>query len=229
MKWSEWVQTIHTQPGEISSLLDQHLGLSPMADTAQAKALIQAMQNRDDDIFFLEGEEDNEELIVYENDEEWHARRWSGEVNPEDMALFINYSKTLSEIVEERRNRTKIGEYYSLRPLIYGGDYWVDSVCADEVDRFQSLGDDRDLTVMLISWRPGHSLFELVESLRRGDRIGYFESLLGVLLPFTDQEEAVLIKERLAERFRPDNFKVLQWREDFDNYFELKNKVEEVI
>jgi hypothetical protein len=229
MNWSDWIKTIHTQPNEVPSLLQRHLALAPMEDSAQAKALIQAMQNRDDELFFLHGEENDEELVVFQVNDDWHACRWTGETAEEsDLALFINYSRQLSRAIKQFDRDPEVGDYYSLRPLIYGGHYWLESVCGDEVNRFQELESD-ELAVLLVPWQSGDSLFELVESLRRGDRIGYFENLLGVLLPFTSAREAGAIKNRLEERFEPEQFEVWQYNDDFNNHFELKTKVEEVL
>lgn len=227
MSWSDWVQTVHTQPDEVPSILDRHLGFKLMDDSARSRAIIQAMQNRDGDLFFLEGEGENETLLVYQHGEEWHVRSWSGEFNEEDLALFLQYTSDLAKRVRNQRAGKKIGDYYSLRPLIYGGEYWLEKIASDEINRLSDLDDSRQLSVILITWRPGNSLFEFVESLRRGDRIGYFETHLGVLLPFTGAEDTSSVTDRLRERFKTEEFKVWRWGKDFENHFELQTKVEE--
>jgi len=227
MSWSKWVQTVHTQPDDVPALIDRRLELKKLGDPAQAKAITRAMQNRPGSLFFLEGEAEGEELIVFEHGDNWYVREWSGQEDEEDLASFINYTTELSEVISSKKDRKQIGEYYSLRPLIYGGEFWLENICADEINRFKDLDESAELAVFLMSLYPGHSLFDTVESLRRGDRVGYFEGSIGVLLPFTSPAEAGTVRDRLNDQFQLESFRMWNWGEEFENHFELKTKIEE--
>lgn len=227
MSWSKWVQTVHTQPEDVPALIDRQLDLKQLGDPGQAKAIIQAMQNRPGSLFFLEGEAENEELIVFEQGDDWYVREWPGEDDEEDMALFINYTTKLSDLISSKKDRKQIGEYYSLRPLIYGGEFWLENICADEITRYKDLDGSEDLAVFLISMYPGQSLFDTVESLRRGDRVGYFGREIGILLPFTSRQQAGTVRDRLKDEFQLESFRMWMWGDDFENHFELKTNIEE--
>lgn len=227
LEWSDWIKTLQAQPGDVPSLLDQKFQLEKLDDPGQARALIQALKHEGEKVFFLEDEE-GERFLIYENGD-WQIRSISPDYDQTALSIIVRYTVGLSDVLKEQRRRGDIGDYYSLRPLIYGGEFWLDEICANEIDRFRHLGDEQDLSVMLIDWKPGDSLFNLVESLRRGDRIGYFENKIGVLLPFTSPLEARGVSERIEREFFIENAHHWFWNNHFENHFDLKSEIEQKI
>ncbi len=133
------------------------------------------------------------------------------------------------DFVEASIDERDFGNYYSLRPLVYGGQYWLNTVCRQEVDRYRDLEETGELSVIVIPWDEDWSLFEMVESLRRGDRVGYFENLLGILLPFTGESEREVLVERLKNTFRVGESYSWQIERDFENPHELSVMVKELL
>lgn len=160
--------------------------------------------------------------------DEWEVRTFPTDVSMEMLSHLLHYTMKVVDSVERTRSERNFGDYYSLRPLIYGGEYWLDTVCRQEFNRYQDLKESQILSVIVIPWKSEWSLFELVESLRRGDRIGYFENILGILLPFTNENQMETVADRLEETF--DLSDVYSWLvdRDVDNLHELTNRVREL-
>lgn len=227
--WANWIKTVQAQPNDILSLLETKFNFKMLDDPGHARALIQAVKHRNHNLLFLENEENDHRFIAFEDGNDWYIRILPREIDEDSLAILIRYTIKLSNLFRDRRERKGIGDYYSLRPLIYGGDFWLEEICADEIDRFQDLDETRNFSVLLMNWDPGDSLFELVESLRRGDRIGYFGEKIGVALPFTSRTQATEICERLQQEYFVEEISRWSWKEQFKNYFELKTEIEKIL
>lgn len=168
-------------------------------------------------------------MLAYRFDSEWTLRQLSPDSSRDRISKFLHYTMNVIDCIQQSREGSEYGDYYSLRPLIYGGDYWLDTICRQEFNRYQDLKEQGILSVIVISWREDWSLFDLVESLRRGDRVGYFEDLLGILLPFTDADQMQSVSERLLDRFETNDVHQWQIERDFENVHDLTKKVEELL
>lgn len=160
--------------------------------------------------------------------DEWEVRTFPDGISSEKLSHLLHYTMKVADSISRTKANTNFGDYYSLRPLIYGGEFWLDTVCRQEFNRYQDLKESQVLSVIVIPWKSEWSLFELVESLRRGDRIGYFENMLGILLPFTNETQLKTVADRLEERF--DVSDVLAWLadRDFENLHQLTSRVREL-
>lgn len=167
-------------------------------------------------------------MVAFRHGNEWHVRLLPESVPRDVISKFLHYTMDAIYCMEES-GTSEFGDYYSLRPLVYGGQYWLDTVCRQEFDRYKDLKETEILSVIVIPWQENWSLFELVESLRRGDRIGYFEDLLGVLLPFTDESQLQSVSERLKANFDIDQVYCWQIERDFQNLHTLTSQVKELL
>lgn len=195
------------------------------------QAIKHALQSHDDRVLFLEGEESGTTtgMLAYRFGSEWTVRSLSPDTSRDRISQFLHYTMNVVDCIKESREESEYGDYYSLRPLVYGGSYWLDTVCRQEFNRYQDLKEKGVLSVITIPWRKDWSLFDLVESLRRGDRVGYFEDLLGIMLPFTDAEQMEAVSERLTDRFEVGRAHCWQVERDFENVHQLTKKVEELL
>jgi len=167
--------------------------------------------------------------VAYRLGNEWKIRSLPEDAPVEELSQLLHYTQSVVDCFRRKDDRRDFGDYYSLRPLVYGGHYWLEKVCRQEYSRYQDLKEQGVLSVIVIPWNEGWSLFDLVESIRRGDRVGYFERLVGILLPFTNREQTSTVEERLKDRFDVGKSYSWQVEEDFDNVHELTNKVEELL
>lgn len=166
--------------------------------------------------------------MAYRLNDEWEVRTFPSDVSSDMLSHLLHYTMKVSDSINRSNKNRNFGDYYSLRPLIYGGEYWLDTVCRQEFNRYQDLKESQILSVIVIPWKSEWSLFELVESLRRGDRIGYFENILGILLPFTNSSQMETVADRLEKTFELSD--VFAWvvDRDFENLHELTNRVREL-
>lgn len=189
------------------------------------------MQSHEDQVLFLEDPDqgDGGGMVAYRLGNEWNLRGLPDQINRTTLSKFLHYTMNVVDCVEASIGNAEFGDYYSLRPLVYGGHYWLETVCRQEFNRYQDLKEDGVLSVIVIPWETDWSLFELVESLRRGDRVGYFEDLLGILLPFTDDSQMKAVEDRLGNRFEVGEIYTWQVERDFENLHELSVMVKELL
>lgn len=207
--------------------MDEEFNLKDLEDESERKAIKHALQSHEQEVLFLEDEETgrNSKMVAYRLSNEWRLRILPDELSQEVLSKFLHYTMDLVDCVKQSITDSNYGSYYSLRPLIYGGEYWLDTVCRQEYDRYQDLKESRVLSVIVIPWNEDWSLFELVESLRRGDRVGYFEDLLGIVLPFTNETQMDAVANRLKNTFDIDDTYCWLVEDDFDNLHELSTMV----
>lgn len=225
--WSDWLEAVRTQPDQVSRLLDNRLGLSPLKQDGEAEAIKRAIRDREETVLFIEN--DSRTMLGYRTDGQWHIRQPPAGVNRELYGRFLEYSLTVSRYLRKRHPESTYGTYYSLRPLIYGGDYWLDTVCRQELNRIQDDEQMEALSVMMISLETGIPVFELVRSMRKGDRFGYFEDYLSVILPFTATDDATAAARRIQNRFNIPNLRQWNYGDEFSNHFELQTRVKKLL
>lgn len=203
------------------------MGLSELDDEAEVQALKHAIESYDDQLLFLEN--NNRNLVAYRFGSEWILREIPESIPEDDFSRLISYSLNMLNLHERSERQSTFGDYYSLRPLIYGGVYWLNKVCRQEFNRHEELGTPDKLSVIVLPWDRRWSLFDLVESVRRGDRIGYFETILGVVLPFTNKTQRNKVENRLNENF--DISEIYSWGmgDDFENLHELQTSVKKML
>lgn len=231
IEWATWLETIQSNPSRLTDELDSVFDLEELGDESELKAIKHALQSHDDRVLFLEGEESGSDdgMLAYRFGSEWTVRTLAPDTSRDRISKFLHYTMNVVDCIKESQEDSEYGDYYSLRPLVYGGNYWLDTVCRQEFNRYQDLKEKGILSVIAVSWRKDWSLFDLVESLRRGDRVGYFEDLLGILLPFTDAGQMGAVSERLTNRFEINRIHCWQVERDFENVHQLTKKVEELL
>lgn len=230
--WSNWLRTIQSNPSQITEKLDEAFRLEKLNDEAEEQALKHALQSHEEQVLFLEDRNQADEgdgMVAYRLGNEWKIRSLSPDVSRDVLSKFLHYTMNAVECIDATIGESDFGDYYSLRPLVYGGHYWLDTVCRQEFNRYQDLKESGVLSVMVVPWQEDRSLFELVESLRRGDRVGYFEDLLGIALPFTDHSQMEAVDERLQSTFEISQTYRWQVERDFENLHELSVKVKELL
>ncbi len=168
-------------------------------------------------------------MVAYRLGNEWKIRSLPDDAPVEELSQLLHYTLSVVDCLRRKDERKDFGEYYSLRPLVYGGHYWLEKVCRQEYNRYQDLKEQGVLGVIVIPWNIDWSLFDLVKSIRRGDRVGYFERLIGIVLPFTNRKQMNNVEDRLKKRFDVGRSYCWQVDEDFKNIYELTNKVEELL
>lgn len=225
--WSTWLEKIRSQqPSALPDLIDHELQLEPLKDEAEVKALTHSLQSFNESIVFLKS--DSRDLVAYRFDGDWVLRRQGEEVAGRDVYRLIHYTLVALKCIRRAMPRPQFGDYYSLNPLVYGGQYWLDTVCRQEISRFEDDERARKLSVLIVPWDERGSLFDFVESLRRGDRIGYFGGYLGVMLPYTGKPEMRVVIERIKEMFDLNEVHFWEMGREFQNYHELKTRVEKL-
>lgn len=221
---------MQADPSGISDELDQAFDLDQLDDEAEEQALKHALQSHEDPVLFLDGENQaGEGMVAYRFGNEWKIRSLPDDAPVEDLSQLLHYTLSVVDCLRRKDKKTDFGDYYSLRPLVYGGHYWLEKICRQEYNRYQDLKEESVLSVIVIPWNEDWSLFDLVESIRRGDRVGYFEQLVGILLPFTNREQMSIVEERLKKHFDVGTSYCWQVEEDFENVHELNTKVEELL
>lgn len=221
------MDALRTQPDQVTGLLDAHLGLSPLREEGEAEAIKRAIQTREDRVLFIE--DDRRKLVTFRRDGEYEVRQLPEDTEPEAYGRFIEYSLKVAAYLRRQKPDSSFGAYYSLRPLIYGGEYWLDTVTRQEINRCQDTDPPTALNVLMLVLEPGIPVFEVVQSMRKGDRFGYFETLLGVLLPFTTRDEAQIVIDRLHSHFTIPNIHHWELTTEFENHFELQTRVKKLL
>ncbi len=225
--WSDWLEAVRTQPEQVSALLDNRLGLNPLKQDGEADAIKRAIRARGERVLFIEN--NSRTLVGYRSGGQWHVRQPPGGIDREQYGRFLEYSLTVSQYLRDRHPESTYGAYYSLRPLIYGGEYWLETVCRQELNRVKESGQEATLSVMVISLETGIPVFELVKSMRKGDRFGYFEDYLSVILPFTGPDETSAASRRIRERFGIPKLHHWNYGDEFSNHFELETRVKKLL
>jgi hypothetical protein len=221
---------LQSDPSGITDELDRVFDLDELNDEAEEQALKHALQSHEDPVLFLDGESRSDGgMVAYRFGNEWKLRSLPDDAPVEELSQLLHYTLSVVDCLRKKEAREDFGDYYSLRPLVYGGHYWLEKVCRQEFSRYQDLKEKGVLSVIVIPWNEDWSLFDLVESIRRGDRVGYFERLVGILLPFTNREQMQIVEERLKKRFDVGTSYCWQVERDFENVHELTNKVEELL
>lgn len=227
ISWSTWLEKIRSQqPDALPELIDHELQLQPLEDEAEVKALKHSLQSFNEPIVFLKS--DSRDIVAYRFDDGWVLRRKREEAAGGDIYRLINYALVALKCIRRAMPRPQFGDYYSLNPLIYGGEYWLETVCRQEISRFEDDDRARKLSVLIVPWNERGSLFDFVESLRRGDRIGYFGRFLGVMLPYTGEPEMRVVIDRIKEIFGLNEVHFWKMGQEFQNYHELKTRVEKL-
>lgn len=227
IRWSNWLEKIRSlKPDTIPEFLDRELQLEELQDDAELQALQHSIQSFDEPVLFLESDE--REMVAYRFNGDWILRRLPGEFPGRHLYRLITYTLNALRCIQQAMPRPRFGDYYSLNPLVYGGQYWTETVCRQEISRFEDDERAGKLSVLIVPWKNGGSLFDFVESLRRGDRIGYFGDFLGVMLPYTGEPEMRVVIDRIKEMFGLNEVYFWEIGRDFQNYRELKNRVKKL-
>ncbi|MGM0381145.1 MAG: hypothetical protein ACQEP7_04095 [bacterium] len=207
----------------LGDIVEKNLSLSPLEDPAEERALVQTLSRYDERIVFLENE--GRKLCAFSADNRWHIKKIPGELSGEELAEFLEYIIDFFELA--RNTLSAEVSYYSVDPLVYGGKYWLDNVCRRELGAYNK--NDLPFSILAVDEVDGNLLRKILNTLRAGDRPGYFGDLLGVILPATEVEEAEKIRKRLKDDFYLDHIYVWQVERDFENLHELKTRVEKKI
>jgi len=224
ISWSTWLDKIRSRkPEGVPELIDRELALEPLNDEAEIKALKHSVQSFDEPIIFLES--DGRKIVAYRFDGDWILRRHPEAIPGAELYRLIEYTLGALACLRQTLPRPQFGDYYSLNPLIYGGEYWLGTVCRQEISRYREDERATKLSVLIVPWSERGSLFEFVKSLRRGDRIGYFGQFLGVVLPYTGKPEMRVVIDRMKETFGVNEIRFWEMERDFGNYHELKTRV----
>ncbi len=204
-------------------MLDEAFPFNELEDQGEEIALRRSLRSMDERVVFLQ--QDSRNIIGYRHRDEWTVRELVDSSSPEYISELIEYLSHVLDRVQPRSSDPTRRDYFSIRPLIYGGEYWLEDVSRRELNRFDDLGEEKDLSVLLLKWSADATLFSLVQSLRRGDRLGYFSGMVAAACPFTSPDEADVILERVQQQFLLSSTKRLTYRHQFQNHPELKAKV----
>jgi hypothetical protein len=241
INWPEWLNKLRRYQDEVSEILDEFLGLKPLVEKGERQALANFLQRYEDPVIFLE--EENRKICAYRWNGDYVLRQCPPEHSEEKLQSFISYTLKLGELLQTEKDEVKVGMYYSLDPLVYSGDYWLNTVCRRELARVKSAEPEEEeisktgeeeivdedqpvFSVLLFPLQHSDSIETLGSELRSADSLAYFGSHLGVVLPFTPLDEARNLCRRLKDKFYLSSFKLWQYPTDFKNYYELKTSIE---
>lgn len=196
------------------------MDLQPLEDSGEETALVQNLNRFDENIIFLEDEERS--LCAFRLENSWKIRKIPAELEPELLADFLEYILELEKISGDFFSAGL--SYYSLRPLVYTGEYWLEEVCRRELGNYRK--NKLPFSVLVVKEVERGRLNELLDHLRPGDRAGYFGDMLAVILPGARDGEVEEIKSKLQNLFYFENFSSWQVGKDFENHHELRTRVE---
>lgn len=204
--------------------MKSNLPLKPLEDDAEADALRPSLRSLDERVVFLS--QDDRTLVGLQGTGDWFLYELTEQVEADQLSELLEYLTVAAEyFVEQAETGEEVRDYYSIRPLIYGGDYWLDEVCPREVNRFDAL-EEGYFSVVLLRWPGDSTLHSLADSLRRGDRLGYFPGVVAVACPFTPPKAANTLVDRLEYKFYLNDARRLTYGFQFHNLPELRSEVQ---
>ena len=223
ISWSKWLDEVIASNGELEQLFEETIGLSSLQDSAEDRALEQSLSRFQENVVFLENE--GRKLCAFRENNCWKVKKVPDNIYGPGLAEFLKYTLQFTELLKNTISTE--AAYYSVQPLVYGGEYWLNNICRRELGNYYK--NELPFSVLAVENIDKNLLFKVVKKLRAGDRPGYFGGLLAVVLPGAGIEEAERIKKRLQDNFYLDHFYLWQVEHDFENLHELRSRVEKKI
>ncbi len=201
--------------------------LERLTDQQEEEALRHSLQSYEESVLTLENKKSK--ILAVKLDNEWWLYEYPREFSENNLAALVKYLINVNRLKNILRKEGRGGIYFSLDPLIYGRKYWLDTVCHEELSRFESAREEMDLSLFILPEVSPGKIKQIARNLRQGDRPGWLGQELGILSPFTSSEEAQKIVARLKKKLSFGGVKIWEAGQHFVNLHEMKNRVKKNI
>ncbi|GEM_PF-6588095 len=219
--WHEWLQEVKDSGGINFDWLEKYFPLEKMEDSQEIEALRYSLQSCQSPLVCLEDE--TRQFFALNPRDSWEVFEFTGSGEEREIARFLRYLINTEKIVSAAIESRGRGNYYSVDPLIYSAEYWLNRVCPEE---FSVHDSDKFKLALLLFMRPRREqIFELIGRLDNSSRPGFVGGNIAVITPFNDRSELRKIARKIGRDLEIKGTRNWVLGEEIQNTHELKSRV----
>ena len=127
INWKKWLDKITENPEKVIEFIDEALEFKVHKDQAEQTALLNVINKYSQEVLFIE--EGERKICTFKYRGDYFFRLCDPSIDEEAITRFITYTLTTARLLVEKPKKGRNLTYISLDPLVYSGEYWLNTVC----------------------------------------------------------------------------------------------------